>query len=110
FPKTIDNDLRTRTIHNFKGQEIEASLCPGFPSAARSIMDFAHRIRTTAESHARIIVLEVMGRDAGWLTGAAAFGGAELSLVPEFEITKERKEKLFEAIKETYNNSKKKCL
>lgn len=110
FPKTIDNDLKTGTIHNYNGKEIEASICPGFPSAARSIMDFSHRIRTTAESHARIMVLEVMGRDAGWLTGAAAFGGAEIALVPEFEITKEKKEQFFELVKEKYMNSPRKCL
>ena len=53
---------------------------------------------------------EVMGRDAGWLTGTAMFGGAELGLIPEFDITKERKEFFLETVKETYMKSKKKCL
>jgi 6-phosphofructokinase 1 len=110
FPKTIDNDLRTRTIHTWKGKEIEAVLCPGFPSAARAVADFTATLRTTAESHSRIIVLEVMGRDAGWLTGSAAFGGATLGLIPEVEITKARKEVFLEAVKETYLRSRKKCL
>lgn len=110
FPKTIDNDLRTRTMHTYKGKEIEAVLCPGFPSAAKGIVDFANRVRTTCESHQRIIVLEVMGRDAGWLTGAAFFGGAEVSLVPECEITKDRKERFFERVKEVYMNSPKKAI
>jgi 6-phosphofructokinase 1 len=110
FPKTIDNDLRTKSIHYYKGKEIEAVVCPGFPSAAKAIKEFAARIRTTAKSHERIIVLEVMGRDAGWLTGAATFGGADLSLVPEFEITKERKEQFFETVKKTYKNSPEKTL
>lgn len=110
FPKTIDNDLRTRTMHNFKGTETEAVLCPGFPSGAKGIMEFTNHLRTTAESHSRIMVLEVMGRDAGWLTGAAAFGGAELALVPEFPITKERKDFFFERVKETYLDSPKKSL
>jgi len=110
FPKTIDNDLRTRTIHHYKGKNIEAVLCPGFPSAARSVMELTSMIRTTAESHSRIIVLEVMGRDAGWLTGASVFGGGSLGLVPEFEITKARKEFFFETVKEAYMNSRKKCL
>ncbi len=110
FPKTIDNDLRTRTMHHYQGREIEAVLCPGFPSAARSVMEFTATLRTTAESHSRIIVMEVMGRDAGWLTGSAIFGGASLGLIPEFEITKERKEVFLETVKETYMNSKKKCL
>ena len=110
FPKTIDNDLRTRSIHNYKGQDIEAVLCPGFPSAAKGIAEFAGRIKTTAESHNRIMVLEVMGRDAGWLTGSATFGGSTLALVPEFEITKERKDLFFEKVKEAYLSSPKKAL
>jgi 6-phosphofructokinase 1 len=110
FPKTIDNDLRTRTIHHYNGKDIEAVLCPGFPSAARSVMEMTASLRTTAESHQRIIVLEVMGRDAGWLTGTATFGGATLGLVPEFEMTKERKEVFFETVKEAYMNSRKRCL
>ncbi len=110
FPKTIDNDLRTRTIHHYKNKDIEAVLCPGFPSAAKAILEFADRIKTTAQSHNRIIVLEVMGRNAGWLTGAAVFGGDKLALVPEFEITKERKEFFFETVKETYLSSPKKAL
>ncbi|MEI7490602.1 MAG: 6-phosphofructokinase [Bacteroidota bacterium] len=110
FPKTIDNDLRTRTIHNYKGKDIEAVLCPGFPSAARAMMEFTANLKTTAESHSRIIVLEVMGRDAGWLTGTSTFGGATLSLIPEYDITKERKELFFERVKEAYMSSKKKCI
>ncbi|MFC1732929.1 6-phosphofructokinase [candidate division KSB1 bacterium] len=110
FPKTIDNDLRTRTIHNYDGKNIEAVLCPGFPSAAKAITEFTANIKTTAESHSRIIVLEVMGRDAGWLTGTALFGGADIALVPEFEITKERKEFFLETVKEEYMRSPKKTL
>lgn len=110
FPKTIDNDLRTRTMHNYKGKEIEAVLCPGFPSAVSGIIEFANRMRTTCDSHQRICVLEVMGRDAGWLTGGAFYGGAELSLVPEFEMTKERKEVFFEKVKEAYLSSPKKAI
>jgi ATP-dependent phosphofructokinase / diphosphate-dependent phosphofructokinase len=110
FPKTIDNDLRTQTIHAYEGKEIEAVLCPGFPSAVIGIMEFANRMRTTSESHQRICVLEVMGRDAGWLTGGAFHGGAELSLVPEFEMTKERKEVFFEKVKEAYLSSSKKSI
>lgn len=110
FPKTIDNDLRTRSIHQYNDKDIEAVLCPGFPSAARSIMEYAANIKTTAESHSRVIVLEIMGRDAGWLTGSAIFGGARMGLIPEVEITKERKEVFFETVKETYMTSGKKCL
>jgi len=110
FPKTIDNDLRTHTMHTYDGKEIEAVLCPGFPSAARAITEYTARLKTTAESHSRIIVLEVMGRDAGWLTGTSIYGGADLFLVPEFDITKERKEFFLETVKETYLKSPKKTL
>ena len=110
FPKAIDNDLRTKTMHNYNGKDIEAVLCPGFPSAAKAIAEFTGKLKTTAESHSRIIILEVMGRDAGWLTGTALFGGAELALIPEFEVTKERKEFFFEMVKETYLRSPKKTL
>jgi len=110
FPKTIDNDLRTHTMHSYLGQDVEAVLCPGFPSAVQSIMEFANRMRTTCESHQRICVLEVMGRDAGWLTGGAFYGGAEISLVPEFEMTRERKEVFFDKVKEAYMRSPKKAI
>ncbi|MEI6457112.1 MAG: 6-phosphofructokinase, partial [bacterium] len=65
---------------------------------------------TTAESHSRIIVMEVMGRDAGWLTGTSIFGGGSLGLIPEFEITKERKEVFFETVREAYMHSRNRCL
>lgn len=110
FPKTIDNDLKTQSIHNYNGKNIEAVLCPGFPSAAKAIAEFTGKLKTTAESHSRIMILEVMGRDAGWLTGSALFGGADLGLIPEFEMTKERKEFFYETVKETYLRSPKKML
>lgn len=110
FPKTIDNDLRTRTIHNYAGTDIEAVMCPGFPSAVKGMMEFTNRIRTTAESHSRIMVLEVMGRDAGWLTGGTVFGGADMALIPEVPMSKARKELFFEMVKEYYMRSPKKAL
>ena len=110
FPKTIDNDLKTKTMHNYQGKLIEAVVCPGFPSAAIGVAEFTSRLATTAESHSRIIVLEVMGRDAGWLTGAAMMGGAEFSLIPEIPITKEKKKELFDKVKDTYFRSKKQFL
>jgi ATP-dependent phosphofructokinase / diphosphate-dependent phosphofructokinase len=110
FPKTIDNDLRTRTIFLHDGHEIESVLCPGFPSAAMTVADLTAGLRTTAESHARIIVMEVMGRDAGWLTGSACFGGATMGLIPEIEVSRERKAAFFESVREAYMNSTRKCL
>ena len=106
FPKTIDNDLRTKTIHSFNGKKSEAVLCPGFPTAALRISDMARVLRSTNESHRRVMVLEVMGRDAGWLTGSGIFGGAEMALIPEYEMTAERKELFFNEVKERYQDKR----
>lgn len=110
FPKTIDNDLRTKTYHHYKGKDYETVLCPGFPSASMAIKKLASKLHTTNESHECIMVMEVMGRDAGWLTGTALFGGAQLALVPEVEMTKERKEFFLEKVKEKYMSAKKHSL
>ncbi len=67
FPKTIDNDLRTKTVHTYYEKDIEAVLCPGFPSAAFRVSEMVRHLRSTNESHCRVMVVEVMGRDAGWL-------------------------------------------
>jgi 6-phosphofructokinase 1 len=106
FPKTIDNDLRTRTIHTFQNKAVEAVLCPGFPSGALRVSEMVRHLRSTNESHQRIMVVEVMGRDAGWLTGSAVFGGAELALIPEHQMTKENKEHFFEIVQKKYNEKK----
>lgn len=110
FPKTIDNDLRTRTWHHYGDQRIESVICPGFPTAAKRIADFASILKTTAESHSRIIVMEVMGREAGWLTGAGILGGNSLSLIPEMIITKSKKDFFLERVKEEYLSNPKKTL
>lgn len=71
-PKTIDNDLEA-TAMTF-----------GFDSAANAVMDALDRLHTTATSHNRVMVLEVMGRHAGWIAlhGGIA-GGAHIILIPE---------------------------
>jgi len=110
FPKTIDNDLRTRTFHTYQGKQHEVVLCPGFASGAMQIKKLTAKLHTTNESHQRIMVLEVMGRDAGWLTGTAMFGGAQMALIPEVVITKERKDFFMEKVKENYMSNPKRSL
>ncbi|MDD3051126.1 MAG: ATP-dependent 6-phosphofructokinase [Candidatus Cloacimonetes bacterium] len=71
-PKTIDNDLRS-TDFTF-----------GFQTAVEVATDAVDKLVTTAESHNRVLILEVMGRYAGWIgLNAAIAGGAEVSLIPE---------------------------
>jgi ATP-dependent phosphofructokinase / diphosphate-dependent phosphofructokinase len=71
-PKTIDNDLG--------GTDVTF----GFQTAVQIVTDAIDRLHTTAESHNRVMVLEVMGRHAGWIaTHAGLAGGADAILVPE---------------------------
>lgn len=75
-PKTIDNDLAA-TAMTF-----------GFDSAVTTVVDSLDRLRTTAQSHKRVMVLEVMGRHAGWIAlwGGMA-GGADVVLLPEIPFS-----------------------
>ncbi len=74
-PKTIDNDL-SATDYTF-----------GFDTAVNIAMECIDRLHTTAESHHRIIVVEVMGRHAGWIaTFSGIAGGADVILIPEIPI------------------------
>ncbi|MFA6091326.1 MAG: ATP-dependent 6-phosphofructokinase [Elusimicrobiota bacterium] len=71
-PKTIDNDLEC-TVITF-----------GFDSAVACATDALDRLHTTAESHNRVMVLEVMGRHAGWIAISAGIsGGGDVILIPE---------------------------
>jgi len=71
-PKTIDNDL--------PGTEVTV----GFRTAAQVATDAVDRLHSTAESHDRVMLVEVMGRNAGWIGLEAAMGGgADLLLIPE---------------------------
>jgi ATP-dependent phosphofructokinase / diphosphate-dependent phosphofructokinase len=71
-PKTIDNDLG--------GTDVTF----GFQTAVQIVTDAIDRLHTTAESHNRVMVVEVMGRHAGWIaTHAGIAGGADAILVPE---------------------------
>ncbi|MEK6727915.1 MAG: 6-phosphofructokinase [Candidatus Omnitrophota bacterium] len=74
-PKTIDNDL-SATDYTF-----------GFDTALNTAMECIDRLHTTAESHHRIIVAEVMGRHAGWIAIESGIaGGADVILIPEIPI------------------------
>jgi ATP-dependent phosphofructokinase / diphosphate-dependent phosphofructokinase len=78
-PKTIDNDL-DGTDYTF-----------GFQTAVQIATDAIDRLHTTAESHHRILVVEVMGRHAGWIAVHAGLaGGADAILVPERPFDLER--------------------
>ena len=78
-PKTIDNDLSATEV-TF-----------GFDTALHTATDAIDKLMTTAESHHRVMVLEVMGRDAGWIAVEAGLaGGAHVILIPEipFDLNK----------------------
>ena len=71
-PKTIDNDLY--------GAEVSV----GFDTAVTTAMEALDKLHTTAESHHRVLVIELMGRHAGWIALAAGVaGGADVILIPE---------------------------
>jgi 6-phosphofructokinase 1 len=71
-PKTIDNDIFGTTS------------CFGFDTAVSFATDAIDRLHTTAEAHRRVMVVEVMGRDAGWIAlHAGVAGGADVILIPE---------------------------
>ncbi len=74
-PKTIDNDL-SGTDYTF-----------GFDTAVNIAMEAIDRLHTTAESHHRIMVVEVMGRHAGWIAAHAGIAGsADVVLIPELPV------------------------
>lgn len=91
-PKTIDNDL-SETDYTF-----------GFDTAVNIAMESIDRLHTTAESHHRIMVAEVMGRHAGWIAVHAGMaGGADFILVPEIPI---KIDEICEAIRRRHGRGK----
>jgi len=91
-PKTIDNDLSA------------TELTFGFDTAVNTVTDAVDKIHTTAASHHRVMVVEVMGRDAGWIAIASGMaGGAHVILIPEIPFTIER---VCEYVKERANLGK----
>ncbi|MFH1727810.1 MAG: ATP-dependent 6-phosphofructokinase [Pseudomonadota bacterium] len=91
-PKTIDNDL-SGTDQTF-----------GFDTAITVATDAIDRLHTTAESHQRVLVCEVMGRHAGWIAAYAGLaGGADYILIPEVPVDVN---KLCESIAKRHNLGK----
>jgi phosphofructokinase-like protein len=78
-PKTIDNDLQSTDV-TF-----------GFDTALHTAADAIDKIHTTAESHHRIMLVELMGREAGWIALEAGLaGGAHIILIPEIPFSIEK--------------------
>ena len=87
-PKTIDNDLFS-TDYTF-----------GFQTAVQIATESVDKLVTTAASHNRVLIMEVMGRDAGWIAlHSSVGGGADVCIIPEIpydptKIVKRLKEKI----------------
>jgi 6-phosphofructokinase 1 len=93
IPKTIDNDI--------SGTDV----CIGYDTALNTAMQAIDKIRDSAESHERVFVVEVMGRESGYIAyGAGLAGGAEAILVPESNADLARLE---ERLKEGWEREKK---
>jgi ATP-dependent phosphofructokinase / diphosphate-dependent phosphofructokinase len=94
-PKTIDNDLSSTDV-TF-----------GFQTAVQIATDSFDKLVTTAESHHRCMIMEVMGRDAGWIAlHTAIAGGAEICLIPEIPYNID---KLVKRISSRYKNGRGFC-
>lgn len=92
-PKTIDNDL-SATDQTF-----------GFDTALNTATEAIDKLHTTAESHHRVMILEVMGRYAGWIALQSGLaGGADVILIPEIPYSIE---KVAEKIRQRYESGKK---
>ena len=79
MPKTIDNDI------------VETTMTFGFDTAVSFATDAIDRLHTTAEAHHRVMVVEVMGRYAGWIALYAGIaGGADVMLIPEIPFDLEK--------------------
>jgi len=95
-PKTIDNDLNATEV-TF-----------GFNTAVTNAVDAMDKLKTTAESHKRIMLVEIMGRYAGWLTLETGIAGAASAiLIPEIPYDLD---KLCDFLKEKTENGQKYCM
>ena len=127
-PKTIDNDLglnylnevdhwtrepapdppgyrckRAESRHPFDLQQMINYVTPGYATAVFVSASGVPRLRTTAESHQRIAIVEVMGRTAGYLALGSAYGQPDLTLVPEHPLDVDL---LVERVREIYDLQK----
>ncbi len=126
-PKTIDNDLGLNYIdepHEWLREEIAPGqykyrrtsgrdeidleeiinyVTPGYATAVYVAAQGVERIRTTAESHCRIALIEVMGRDSGYIALGASYGQPDITLIPEVPLDFER---LVERVRELYELQK----
>jgi len=88
IPKTIDNDV------------VETDFSIGFQTAVQTATEALDKLRSTAESHHRVMLLEVMGRSVGWIaTYSGLANGADEILIPEIPVTEERLTEVCERLK-----------
>lgn len=117
IPKTIDNDLGLNYLdepnewteaesaagvtyrnpdrpnhEEIELEEIVNYVTPGFATAVFVVVQGVERLRTTAESHRRIAIIEVMGRDSGFIALGSAYGQPDIILIPEVPIDMDRLE------------------
>jgi len=126
-PKTIDNDLGlnypeepyewTRTQNDdgkfkydkengrkqIERDEIVNYATPGYATAVFVAVQAIQRVRTTAESHRRIAIIEVMGRDSGYISLGCAYGQPDMILIPEVAVDLDRLE---ERVRQLYDLQK----
>jgi 6-phosphofructokinase 1 len=127
-PKTIDNDLGLNYVeepyewqredksdgkgfkytHNAQRSEIQLGeivnyATPGYATSVFVVVQAIQRIRTTAESHRRICIVEVMGRDSGYISLGSAFGQPDMILIPEIPVDFQKVER---RVRELYDIQK----
>lgn len=123
-PKTIDNDLglnyidepnewvrdeagtsyrRTVNRDSIELEDVVNYATPGFATSVYVVAQSIQRIRTTAESHRRIAIIEVMGRDSGYIALGSAYGQPDIILIPEVPIDFEHLE---QRVRELYDLQK----
>lgn len=128
-PKTIDNDLglnyldepnewvketnpetgkeKLRKLPAKQDLELDDMVnyaTPGYATAVYVCVQGVQRIRTTAESHRRIAIIEVMGRESGYLALGAAYGQPDIILIPEVPLDYERFERRVRELYDTQKN------